>query len=270
MLDALLKMMASAGPMTSKDGLFNLASWLDAGTNVYRLKDGTDESQIVASQNSEFGKRKAAHDEVSGAKKPALAAEKPEVQSVGDINVLPLAGMAFIRTGLHQYPKAVCEFVVSLGGTWVKKADHATAAIDGGAEIMHTKNWSKEVIKLLEQGKPVVPVDTNLHEHTPAAVQQFLQALQAANQLVARHIKAGATPADIAEAYRKAFPSVKTGVKQLGFPYPETAARYYGGECTDHPQLPCNTTCVLTQQDSRGLKFIPYSTLKLDRARDGS
>lgn len=149
--------------------------------------------------------------------------------------------MTFIRTGRFTNQKAVGDFVRSLGGTWVKTANQATATVDGtwnGTEVL--EDWNKVAhFQVLEQGKPVVPISNSFRgtAESPAAVQEFLQALQTARQLVDTHVKAGATPADLIKAYREAFPAM---YKSCGKTNLHTHGVY---------------AVHLTQQGNKGLKW---------------
>jgi len=180
-------------------------------------------------------------------KTPATVNKKPAPEAKSPGSTQPLAGMAFLRTGRIEDQKAVGDFVRSLGGTWVKTANQATGTIDGGAYVFG--NWNKVThFQVLEQGKPVVPISSffNSKAETPGAVEEFLQKLQTARQVMDAHAKAGATPCALARAYREAFPDMSYwsgGMKEPLHSHSQTNAPF--------------SECVLTQQGKKGLKWTP-------------
>ena len=139
--------------------------------------------------------------------KPKNGAVRAPAQGKRKANDQPLAGMAFVRSGSFQHNKAVGEFVTALGGTWVKKAKDATAAVNGRGEVMHTINWSKNIEETVAMQKPIVVLEmdfTGGKAHNPAMVQTFLDA----KALASAHFKAGKSAADITKAFREAFPNI--------------------------------------------------------------
>ena len=164
-------------------------------------------------------------------------------------NTKPLEGMSFVRTGDFNYQKKIGEFVTSLGGSWVKSTKHATAGVNGRANIMHAKNWTKKIAELLEQNKPIVVLECTFGgdgKNTAEMVNIFLTTLEIAKTNVCSKINVGTSAADIAKAYRDAFPNIKETY------HPQTAAEFWAEQPTDEG---CSADAVLTQTSPGGLKW---------------
>ena len=206
-----------------------------------------DEAQFVAACSGGAAPAAAAAPASAGKKRkadasPAPAASTGKKAKAGD---QPLAGMAFLRTGSFSYNKAVNDFVASQGGTIVKSASAATAAINGRAEVMHTVNWSKKIEQITAAQKPVVVLEMDFGKGaTPAMVKTFLDSMKMAKTLASKHFKAGKSAADITKAFREAFPGIS-------FTYaPSTAAKTWA-DCESAENL---RGAVLTQA-KKGLKW---------------
>ena len=155
--------------------------------------------------------------------------------------------MAFVRSGSFQHNKAVGEFVTALGGTWVKKAKDATAAVNGRGEVMHTINWSKNIEETVAMQKPIVVLEmdfTGGKAHNPAMVQTFLDAMDTAKALASTHFKAGKSAADITKAFRAAFPNIT-------FTYHPSSAAETWAAC----ESPENLRGSVLVQGPKGLKW---------------
>ena len=179
---------------------------------------------------------------------PVAAAPAPVAQGKRKADDQPLVGMAFVRTGSFQYNKAVGDFVTALGGTWVKKAKDATAAVNGRAEVMHTVNWSKNIEELVAMQKPIVVLEMDFTGGKGAAptasmVQTFLDALDAAKALASTHCTAGKSASDITLAFRQAF-------AHISYTYPSSAAETWA-EC----ESPENLRGSVLVQGPKGLKW---------------
>lgn len=157
----------------------------------------------------------------------------------------PLAGMRFVRTGDFQYQKAVGELVTSLGGEWVKKAAQATAGVNGRGDVMHAKNWTKNVAALLEQNKPIAVLEhsfTRGGAPTAAMADALLGALETARNEVCANASAGTSAAELAKAYREAFPNVRDTYGS------DTAASFWADQIHQFGENEgCSADAVLTQ-----------------------
>ena len=223
-----------AGSVTGKTDI--LVAGADAGSKVAVAKaKGVaiwDEDKFVASCCSKTGDQGTTAAAATAASAPAGSKAKgkdkgktgavgapPPAAATGKRkadDTPPLAGMAFLRTGSFEFNKAVGEFVTSLGGTWVKKAKDATAAVNGRGEAMHTVNWSKNIAETVAMQKPIVIVEMNFtggKAHSPAVVESFLDALEVAKALASTHFKVGKSASDVTRAIRRGLPQYSLHVR---------------------------------------------------------